>query len=135
LKCHLIVENYINRYLESASPAHNWLNARLSFSQKIELLPHANPKVAWVLSGIRELNAIRNRFSHRITAHVTLNDLTECSKVLAIARNETKYSEPVVIIEDFTMVACTWLIIDREIEAVFEEAFKRARKKVMSRKR
>jgi hypothetical protein len=33
------------------------------------------------------------------------------------------------IIEDFTTVACTWLIVDREIDGIFAEAFRRARKK------
>lgn len=129
LKCHLIIENYINRHLESASPSHNWQDARLRFVQKIELLPEANAKVAWVLPGIREINTIRNRFGHRITASVSPNDLTACTSILAVARSGKKYKDPMEIIEDFTTVACTWLIVDPEIDGIFAEAFKRARKK------
>jgi hypothetical protein len=128
LKCHLIVENYINRH-ESVALSHNWEGARLRFAQKIELLPQSNVKVAWILSGIRELNAIRNRFGHRITASVSLDDLAACRSVLAIARSGIQYNDPARIIEDFTTVACTWLIVDPEIEGIFAEAFKRARKK------
>jgi hypothetical protein len=47
LKCHLIIENYINRHLESTSPSHNWQGARLRFAQKIELLPQNDARVAW----------------------------------------------------------------------------------------
>jgi hypothetical protein len=129
LKCHLIIENYINRHLESISPSHNWLDARLRFAQKIELIPQANTKVTWILPGIREINTIRNRFGHRITAQVCMNDLTECRSVLEIARNGKPYKDPMEIIEDFTTVACTWLIVDPKIEGIFAEAFKRARAK------
>ena len=129
LKCHLIIENYINRHLESVSPSHNWHDARLRFAQKIELLPQANAKVAWILPGIREINTIRNRFGHRITASVSLTDLNDCISALAIARSGKQYSDPMEIIEDFTTLACTWLLVDPEIECIFAEAFKRARKK------
>jgi hypothetical protein len=129
LKCHLIVENYINRHLQSVSPLHNWENARLSFAQKIELLPQANDKVAWILPGIRELNTIRNRFGHRIEANVSLKDLSNCKAILAIARSGKRYTEPASVIEDFTTVACTWLIVDPEIEGIFDEAYRRVRKK------
>jgi hypothetical protein len=130
LKCHLIIENYINRHLESVSPSQSWQAARLRFTQKIELLPKANPKVAWILPGIRQVNTIRNRFGHRIAANVSTNDLSDCISVLAIARSAKQYKDPMEIIEDFTTVACTWLIIDPEVESIFTEAFKRARKKL-----
>src|SRR5437016_4257424 len=56
LKCHLIIENYINRYLESVSPSHNWRSAKLYFAQKIKLLPQGEVKVSWILRGIKEIN-------------------------------------------------------------------------------
>ena len=129
LKCHLIIENYVNRHLQSVSPSHNWQNAKLAFAQKITLLPQRNAKVAWILPGIREINAIRNRFGHQIQAKVSLNDLTKCRSVLAIARRGKDYEDPIEIIEDFTAIVCTWLIVDPEIERVFAEAFGRARGK------
>jgi hypothetical protein len=48
---------------------------------------------------------------------------------LAVARSSKRYINPIEIIEDFTTVACTWLIVDPEIEGIFEEALERARKK------
>ena len=45
LKCHLIIDNYINRYIESVSPDHSWQDARLRFAQKIDLLPQGSAKV------------------------------------------------------------------------------------------
>lgn len=129
LKCHLIIENYINKHLDAESPSHNWRAARLRFAQKLELLPQDNPKVQWVLPGIREINAIRNRYGHDLTAALSLNELSGCRKVLAIARGEKEYVEPLEVINDFTTVTCTWLIVDREIEQIFKEAFVRARRK------
>jgi len=129
LKGHLIVENYINRHLESLSPEHDWEAANLRFAQKASLLPTTNPKVAWLLPGIRELNKIRNRLGHCISTSIALRDLPECQSVLAIARSRKTYTEPVDVIEDFITVACTWLIVDKEIEGIFEEAFIRAKRK------
>lgn len=129
LKCHMIVENYINRHLEAVSPEHDWESAKLRFAQKISLLPSTNPKVAWLLPGIKELNSVRNRLGHRDSAKIELADLPECQSVLAIARSGKKYTAPVELIEDFITVACTWLIVDKEIEGIFEEAFTRAKKK------
>jgi hypothetical protein len=129
LKCHLIIENYLNRHIESVSPSHNWHAARLRFAQKIELLPQGDAKVEWILPGIKEINTIRNRFGHRITATVSQDDLQACISILAVARSGKPYSDPIEIIEDFTTVACTWLIVDPEIERIFAEAFRRAREK------
>jgi hypothetical protein len=39
------------------------------------------------------------------------------------------YASPLEVIEDFTTVACTWLIVDKEIAGIFDEAFARAKKK------
>ena len=128
LKCHLIVENYINRHLEAISPEHDWEAAKLRFAQKVNLLPQTNLKVAWLLPGIKELNAVRNRFGHRISARIELTELPECQSVLRIARSGKDYANPLEVIEDFTTVACTWLIVDKEIERIFEEAFTRAKK-------
>ena len=44
-----------------------------------------------------------------------------------VARSGKGYDSPIEAIEDFTTVACTWLIVDKEVEAIFEEAFRRAR--------
>src|SRR5258708_28257874 len=126
LKCHLIIENYINRHLESVSPSHNWQDARLRFAQKTELLPQGDAKVDWILPGIKEINTVRNRFGHRITARISpKHDLTNCVKVLRIARSRKQHQNPIQIIEDFTTVAFTWLILESEIEGILSEAFKR----------
>jgi hypothetical protein len=36
LKCHLILENHINRHLESVAPGHKWQDAWLRFAQKVK---------------------------------------------------------------------------------------------------
>src|SRR5688572_4877934 len=70
LKCHLILEVYINRHLATASPTDDWQSVRLNFATKVDLLPHGNVKIAWVVPGIRETNKIRNSFGHQINPHV-----------------------------------------------------------------
>lgn len=129
LKCHLIIENYVNRHLVEVAPKHDWLKARLNFSQKLSLLPSGNPKVEWILPGIKNINAIRNKFGHDIEARVELQDLNDCIHVLSVARRNKKYVEPSEIIEDFTVVSCTWLIVDSRIDQIFSEAFSRVKKR------
>ncbi len=52
-----------------------------------------------------------------------------CHAVLMTARSGKHYEIPIEVIEDFTTVACTWLISDPEIEHLFDEAIRRARKR------
>jgi hypothetical protein len=129
LKCHLIIENYINHHLESVFPSLRWESARLQFAKKVELLPQTDARVAWILPGIKEINGIRNRLSYSITASVSLDDLTKGASVLANARRGKDYKNPIELVEDFTAVACTCLIVDPEIERVFVAAFRRAQQK------
>jgi len=129
LKCHLILENYINRHLEMISPKHNWGKAHLRFAQKMDLLPNEDLKIGWILPGIREINRARNRFGHNIEATLCLDDLKECISVLGIARKNNVYKDAVKVVEDFTTVACTWLIVDPEIQKIIEDAFQLARKR------
>jgi len=77
LRSHLYVEHYLSEYLEKANPRLGSVaKARLSFSQKLELLDQKDPLLSEVLPGIKHLNAIRNRLAHRLSANVTADDAT-----------------------------------------------------------
>src|SRR6185437_10449130 len=106
LKYHLITEYYINEYLANK-------------------FPEIDYRVEFVKNGLKELNKLRNRFSHTLDVKVDLKDLVEMKTVLSITRKEKKYQKPLDVIEDFTTVACTFLIVSpKEINDLFTKLFK-----------
>jgi hypothetical protein len=48
LKCHLILENYLTNYLAFKFKEVDLNNSRLTFAQKISLLPNSDLRVAFV---------------------------------------------------------------------------------------
>ena len=128
LKCHLVVESYIDRFLESHLAVESIRDVRLSFHQKAKLLPSKASPAAFMKPGIIRLNTIRNRFGHDLSASVNNGDLFEITEILNVARPGVEFAEPVQAIEAFTTVACTWLIIAPPgLEEVFSRAFSHVR--------
>ncbi len=75
LRSHLYVEHYLTEHLQDAnSGLGNIDDARLSFSQKVNLLRVDDPLVNNIIGGIRHLNRIRNRLAHNLAAEVTDED-------------------------------------------------------------
>ncbi len=125
LKYHLISEYYINEYLTNKFPNINFDSVDLRYFQKISLLPTNDHRVAFIKDGLKELNKVRNRFSHNLGAKIEMTDLTKMIEVLSITRKENKYTDPHVVIEEFTTVACTFLIVSpKEIDDLFTKLFK-----------
>lgn len=109
LKCHLIIENYIDRYLMAAYPTVvAWEQVRLSFSQKLELINCKSTPVAIYYPAIKCLNSIRNKFSHRISYQVERKDYEEIETIMTVWYNAL--NEPVLqhmkLIEHFTVWVC-----------------------------
>ena len=128
LKCHLVLENYLDRFLAAHYRIENLEAAKLTFFQKASLLPDGGSAAAFVKPGILRLNSIRNRFGHTLQPVLKVNDLGAISEVLKIARPSVKFKSPVAAIEAFTTVACTWLIVPRaEIQQLFMDAFSEIR--------
>jgi hypothetical protein len=122
LKCHLVLEHYLDRFLSQQIPTIE--EARLSFVQKARLLPTARSAAAFVRPGIIQLNAIRNRFAHSLMGHINNLELGPISVILEAARPGLAFQSPVDAIEAFTTVACTFLIVPPpDLQAVFMEAF------------
>lgn len=127
VKFHLIVEVYLNRFLAARYPKLAWDDADLRFGQKIQLVgSDRTDRVQFVAPGIKELNRIRNRFGHRLDASLDLSDEAEMLHCLSIARAGVTSSDPVLVIQDFTAVACTFLTVHEDVEEVFERAYERA---------
>lgn len=124
LKFHLITEFYINEYLEHKYPNVDFNDVDLRYFQKLNMLPSNDYRVAFIKPGLKQLNRIRNKFSHNLGAAVSMYDLNEMLEVLSIARKETKYDKPDQVIEEFTTVACTFLIVSpKEIDDLFAKLF------------
>ena len=98
--------------------------ANLSFYQKAKLIPDDDLRAKFVKEGILKLNSIRNRFSHNLDAEVDIHELDSMLEVLNITREEIYYEDPVRVIQDFTTVGCTFLLINEELDELFVEAFK-----------
>lgn len=124
LKYHLVVEHYMTTYLKHHLNNIDLDSAKLTFAQKSNLISIKDTKAAFVKPGIFELNKIRNKFGHNLNAQLSLNDLGEMKNVLRVARSEKIYDNPIEIVEDFSTVACTFLIVNpEEIDLMFLEIF------------
>jgi hypothetical protein len=108
LKCHLIVENYLNRYLEAHYSLADVNDIRLSFYQKSKLLPDAASAAAFIKPGILELDAIRNKFSHQLDVNIQNVSMNGINDVLSVARSGIVFRDKLERIEAFTTVACTF---------------------------
>ncbi|HIF9480436.1 hypothetical protein [Photobacterium damselae] len=124
LKSHLIIEHYLNHYLSAHYVIEDIEQLRLSFSQKLKLLPD-NQNVIFVKKGIDRINKIRNRFSHTLDATICNGELNEIDSVLMYSRPEIVQLRPVERIEHFTVIACGYLSSAPEkIQDIFSEANK-----------
>lgn len=109
LKCHLVIEYYIDNYLKSAYPTVlNWESSRLTFNQKLELINNNRTPVGMYYSSIKCLNSLRNKFSHKISYVIEKKDYREIEDIMRIWKNAL--NEPVPegldLIESFTIWVC-----------------------------
>ncbi len=128
LKCHLVVEHYLERFLIEEMALDQLKSARLSFFQKAALLPSKHVGAAWIRPGILELNTIRNNLVHELSTDPADVELRHVTSVLRIARPKQNFSSAVDRIEAFTPVACAVLIpADKTLQEVFARALRHIR--------
>ncbi len=124
LKCHLVIEHYLDRFLTAHYEIRDLADAKLSFYQKAKLLPDSASAAAFVKPGIVRLNTIRNQFGHTLRPVLRNNDLGTINDALSVARRGVKFKEPIEAIEAFTTVACTFLIVPPpKLQEIFMKAF------------
>lgn len=124
LKCHLVIEHYLDRFLSNHYGIADISAPKLSFFQKAKLLPDRAAAAAFVKPAILCLNSIRNRFGHSLEPRVILNELQPMLNVLVVVRPEAKFVDPIDAIEAFTTIASTWLIVPPpSLQQVFMDAF------------
>lgn len=128
LKCHLIVEHYLEQYLSEQYGLENVADAKLNFFNKAMLLPTRASSAAFVRPGILKLNTIRNKAGHNLGAEPDFADLGPIMEALRVARPHTRFTAPIEAIEAFATIACTWLVIPpKEHQQLFAEAFSNIR--------
>lgn len=126
LKCHLIVETYVEKYLCEKLSLSTISGARLSYFQKVMLLPeHAGPP-AVIKPGLLLLNRIRNKFAHNLDTDVSIDELQVMIDLLQVSGRSTNELSGVQVIESFTTLACTWLLaFPPHLEELFAKAFRK----------
>lgn len=115
LRAHLFVEHYMTEYLAKTNPRLGDLSqARLSFSQKTELLEPSNLDLADIVPGVKRLNSIRNRLAHNLDVQVTQQDAAYFLKserfaaLRSVREGEKSPSDdPLDILEDFAQYTST----------------------------
>jgi len=128
LKCHLIVENYLERFLATHYGIDDIESVKLSYFQKAKLLPDTGSAAAFVKLGVLELNTIRNRFGHTLEANIAPEQLRAINQVLDVAREGINFETSIERIEAFTTVACTFMVIvPPNLQDIFMSAFSEIR--------
>lgn len=136
LRAHLHVEHYLTEYLQHINPNLGDLDeSRITFSQKLNLLRADDAKVAFLITGIRQLNKIRNRLAHDLEATVTEADAEVFLQGLFKAFREwnkddpnvASATQPIDILEAFAEFSSAMLHVSNAPHAL---AFAQARKEL-----
>jgi len=109
LKCHVIIERYIDDFLIVAYPTiSQWDKIRLTFNQKLELINNSRTVMGMAYPAVKCLNSLRNKFSHRLAYKIKEEDYKEIKVLMTIWYNAA--GEPVPtglqLIERFTVWFC-----------------------------
>ena len=111
IKCHLISELYIDNYLREKLAIANIDDARLSYYQKVNLLPDRGLPPMFVKPGLLKLHQIRNKVAHNLNPNLIEKDLQPMTEIMGPMRRETEGLDSIGIIESFTTLACIFLIV------------------------
>lgn len=114
LRCHLLIEHYINEYLAAAYPTIvNWDKLRLGFEQKFQMSNNNNQPSKLYYDGIILINKIRNKLAHNLYVDLQSYDLQPLIKVIepVYLRSKRKIPENIELIEAFTDHTCFWLAL------------------------
>jgi len=111
LRCHLVVEHFLDEYLAAAHPGIVDLDSiRLTFAAKLQLAYHPHTSMAMAMPGLKCLNKLRNQLAHRLDVDVASLEIEPIEEFVRIWRTAGGYEVPkgLAAIEDFTQFACTF---------------------------
>jgi hypothetical protein len=118
LRAHLAVEHFLEGFISYTNPHLPSLeNVRLTFNQKVKLLPDDDSSVSFLKPGIRKLNSIRNRMAHRLKVEISEEDraailaipLFRAMRTESAKGQHPKPDDPLSVLEDFAMFAANLL--------------------------
>ena len=112
LKCHLLLEYYLDKYLAAANPAiQNWDKAKLSFYQKLELVMHPQTIFVMIEPGMRCVNKLRNKTAHSLQLSLDEDELKPIKDFLDLWFRVLgkPVRSGIDMIEDFTLVCCAFM--------------------------
>jgi len=113
ITCHLIVENLINRALENIYEKEMIDDLRLSFIQKVRMLPKKGKYYSMLTPGIEQLNQIRNKIAHNLDYQITDEKMAEIDIYLSTFQVADHKTLPVEKrIEKFTTLCITLFSTD-----------------------
>lgn len=124
LRAHLVIENFLDAFLTNFYQIEDFDDLRLTFAQKAKLLPSSRSSAAFVRPGIIQLNAVRNKFGHKIDHSLEHHNLSAIYEVLRHTRPNVGFSSKIEAIEGFAAVACAFLSVPPlHLQKPFLEAF------------
>ena len=124
LKAHLILEHYLTAFLGQTFGIEDIDSIRLSFAQKVDLLPSSGTAASVIKLGIKRLNSIRNKFAHKIDVDIEQLDINAMNEVINIFRPQAVFGSNLERVEAFMTIAVTFLILPPpDLQDAFAEAF------------
>ncbi|KGM07584.1 hypothetical protein LP43_1200 [Methylophaga thiooxydans] len=124
LKAHIVVEHYLTIYLQQNLTIENIDDIKLTFAQKVALLPSSGSAVSAIKLGIKKLNQVRNKFAHRLEVELEELEINAINEVIRIFRPGVVFGNNLDRIEAFVTIAVTFLIVPpQELQELFAEAF------------
>ncbi len=125
IKCHLISEVYLEKYLKNKLSIMNLGDVRLSYYQKVMLLPERNEAPALFKPGLLTLNKLRNKFAHKLDSTLSRDELNTMTTMLVMSERPVSTMSSIEMVEKFTALTCACLNpTPSKIEKLFEEAMK-----------
>ena len=120
ISCHLVIEHFINRELELL---HNIdynkrRESKLTFYNKVYLLPKKGKVYSRLIKGIKELNKIRNSYAHNLNYDLKHEAIKEiCFWAHKIPNANSQILTPTESVEKFTQL-CIFIFSMREEKAL-----------------
>lgn len=117
LRAHLVVEHFMAKYLAFLNPRLGSLEkARLSYTQKLELLGEHDPFLRHLRPGLRQLNELRNKFAHRLDYRLAREDTQAIANLplfralrAELAKPDIPSDIPIEVVEEFARYAAAQL--------------------------
>jgi len=97
LTCHLLIEHYMDEYLQATIPQLHWEKARLTFGQRVNLLKWevlVSDQKFDPIPAIKHMNTLRNKISHRLEIKLDMEELQPLAEYLRKLRSPSSYAAP-----------------------------------------